>query len=53
MKKTLIFLFTLMLASCGSIKIGNKDTNITIKKEKPFCDINKVDPNCKIEDRNK
>ena len=28
--------------------------NITIKaeKEKPFCDVNKVDPNCKTEKSN-
>jgi uncharacterized protein YcfL len=53
MKKTLILLFTLMLVACTSIKVGNKHTNVIIKKEKPFCDIKKVDPNCKIEDRNK
>lgn len=53
MKIIIISLFALMLVACTSVKVGNKHTNVTIKKEKPFCDIKKVDPNCKIEDSTK
>jgi len=53
MKKAFILLFTLTFVACTSVKVSNKHTNVIIKKAKPFCDINKVDPNCKIEDSTK
>lgn len=45
---TVIFI-VLTLGACSAIKIGNGRAVITVEKEKPFCDINKVDSKCKVE----
>lgn len=43
------FLFMLILSSCTVISISNKNTRVIAEKDKPFCDIKKLDPNCKVE----
>lgn len=47
--RVIVMLFSLLLCSCTSIGFVNEAGSVTIKREKPFCDIKQVDPNCKIE----
>lgn len=44
-----IIIFSLLLCSCSSLTFMNESGVITVEREKPFCDIKKVDPNCKLE----
>jgi len=46
----MVMVFSLLLCSCSSIGFVNEAGAVTIKREKPPCDIKKVDPNCKIEE---
>ena len=44
-----IIIFSLLLCSCSSLTVINEAGVITVEREKTFCDIQKVDPNCKLE----
>ncbi len=46
-------MFSFLLCSCSTMNIHTKEGSITIKKEKPFCDIKKIDPNCKTKKESK
>lgn len=39
------------LCACSGVSISNGRTKVTVEKDKPFCDTQKVDPNCKIENK--
>lgn len=45
-----ITLLMSLVSSCTGIRVGDGRTIVTAEKSKPFCTIDKVDPNCKIED---
>ncbi|GAA6204114.1 hypothetical protein NBRC116600_09110 [Thalassotalea sp. SU-HH00458] len=49
MFKCILIMFSILLCSCTSLTFMNEAGVITVEKEKPFCDIKKVDPNCKLE----
>ena len=49
MNKFITLLFIIMLSSCTTIRFSDGSTSVTAEKEQPFCNIEKVDPNCKIE----
>jgi len=47
MSKFIIVLFSLLLISCTGLRAGDGQKSIQVDTPKPFCDIKKVDPNCK------
>jgi len=47
MTKFLIILLCLLLASCTGLRASDGKQNVQVEIEKPFCDVKKVDPNCK------
>lgn len=42
------FIF-LLTTACTGIRVSDGRSIVTAEKEKPFCDIKKVDTNCKVE----
>lgn len=53
MYKISILLFCLLLTSCTGIRAGDGKESVQVGIEKPFCDVKKVDPNCKVHNGNK
>lgn len=53
MNQLIIVVFALALSACTAVGISNGKMVVTAEKNKPFCDVNKVDPNCKIESTTK
>lgn len=51
MFKVIFVSLSFLLTACSSFHVFTPQGPITIKKPKPFCDIKKVDPNCKIEQK--
>ena len=47
----ILFVF-FTISACSGVRISDGRTIVTADKEKPFCETNKVDPNCKIESKN-
>lgn len=50
MKKFIITIISFLLISCSGIRVSNGIITATVDKPEKFCDIKKVDPNCKVED---
>lgn len=50
MARVIVFLLTLLLFSCSAVTVGHSRNKVIVESEKPFCDVSKVDPNCKISD---
>mgnify|MGYP000454029734 CR=1 FL=1 len=47
-----VILISCLLISCTGVKVGANGQEVLVKPEKPFCDTQKVDPNCKINRKN-
>jgi len=48
MYRILIVLTTLFLCSCSAVTVGNGKSKVTIKSEKPLCNLKKIDENCRL-----
>jgi len=48
MYRILIILSIFFLCSCSSISVGNGQSKVIIKSEKPLCDLKKIDENCRL-----
>lgn len=48
MYRTLIVISALFLCSCSSVTVGNGQSKVIIKSEKPLCNLKKIDENCRL-----
>ena len=48
MYRTLIVLSALFLCSCSSVTVGNGQSKVIIKSEKPLCNLKKIDENFRL-----
>jgi len=48
MYRTITILSTIFLCSCSSVTVGNGQSKVIIKSEKPICNLKEIDENCRL-----